>query len=215
MRARHEIEEGRGDRRSIVLTSIPYQVGKNGLVEKIAEAAKDKRIEGISDIRDEFEPRGRPRRHRPEARRHARRRPQPALAAHAGAVELPGQHARDPRRPARDADAAATSSRLRPLPRGGDHPAHQVRARQGARPRPSPARPGHRGHQSRRGGADHPRLRLARPRRAPPCSRANGRSPRSRPISRWSRRSSRGRAATATACPTPRSAPSSSSACTA
>ncbi len=53
MRARHEIEEGRGDRRAIVLTAIPYQVGKNGLVEKIAEAAKDKRIEGISDIRDE------------------------------------------------------------------------------------------------------------------------------------------------------------------
>ena len=36
-----------------MLTSIPYQVGKNGLVEKIAEAAKDKRIEGVSDIRDE------------------------------------------------------------------------------------------------------------------------------------------------------------------
>ncbi|MDP8914772.1 MAG: DNA topoisomerase 4 subunit A, partial [Pseudomonadota bacterium] len=53
MRARHKVEEGRGDRRSIVLTSIPYQVGKNGLVEKIAEAAKDKRIEGVSDIRDE------------------------------------------------------------------------------------------------------------------------------------------------------------------
>ena len=52
-RCRHVIEEGRGDRRSIVLTSIPYQVGKNGLVEKIAEAAKDKRIEGVSDIRDE------------------------------------------------------------------------------------------------------------------------------------------------------------------
>ncbi len=52
-RARHIVEEGRGDRRSIVLTSIPFQVGKNGLVEKIAEAAKDKRIEGISDVRDE------------------------------------------------------------------------------------------------------------------------------------------------------------------
>src|SRR5690606_37393981 len=39
--------------RSIVLTSIPFQVGKSGLVEKIAEAAKDKRIEGVSDIRDE------------------------------------------------------------------------------------------------------------------------------------------------------------------
>ncbi|MEM7664444.1 MAG: DNA gyrase subunit A [Pseudomonadota bacterium] len=53
MRCRHEIEEKRGDRQSIVLTSIPFQVGKSGLVEKIAEAAKDKRIEGISDIRDE------------------------------------------------------------------------------------------------------------------------------------------------------------------
>src|SRR6195952_5559765 len=52
-RCRHEIEEGRGDRRSIVLVSMPYQVGKSGLVEKIAEAAKDKRIEGVSDIRDE------------------------------------------------------------------------------------------------------------------------------------------------------------------
>ena len=53
MRARHKVEEGRGDRRSIVLTAIPYQVGKSGLVEKIAEAAKDKRIEGVADIRDE------------------------------------------------------------------------------------------------------------------------------------------------------------------
>ena len=53
MRSRHVIEEGRGDKRSIVLTEIPYQVGKNGLVEGIAEAAKDKRIEGVSDIRDE------------------------------------------------------------------------------------------------------------------------------------------------------------------
>jgi DNA gyrase subunit A len=57
-RCRHEIEEGRGERTSIVLTSIPYQVGKAGLVEKIAEAAKDKRVEGISDIRDESNRRG-------------------------------------------------------------------------------------------------------------------------------------------------------------
>ena len=53
MRARHEVETKAKDRQSIVLTAIPYQVGKNALVEKIAEAAKDKRIEGISDIRDE------------------------------------------------------------------------------------------------------------------------------------------------------------------
>jgi DNA gyrase subunit A len=53
MRSRFVVEEGRGDRRSVVLTEIPFQVGKSGLVEKIAEAAKDKRIEGVSDIRDE------------------------------------------------------------------------------------------------------------------------------------------------------------------
>jgi len=57
-RSRYKIEEGRGagngeGRRSIVLTEIPYQQGKNALVEKIAEAVKDKRIEGVSDIRDE------------------------------------------------------------------------------------------------------------------------------------------------------------------
>ncbi len=53
IRSKYEVEEGRNDRRSIVLTEIPYQTGKNNLVEKIAEAAKDKRIEGVSDIRDE------------------------------------------------------------------------------------------------------------------------------------------------------------------
>jgi len=52
VRSRYEIEQ-RGERRSIVLTEIPFQQGKNSLVEKIAEAAKDKRVEGVSDIRDE------------------------------------------------------------------------------------------------------------------------------------------------------------------
>ncbi|WP_085809514.1 DNA gyrase subunit A [Sphingomonas sp. TZW2008] len=58
VRSRYVIEEGRGDRRSIVLTEIPYQQGKNALVERIAEAARKNgsepaRVEGISDIRDE------------------------------------------------------------------------------------------------------------------------------------------------------------------
>lgn len=53
IRSRHVIEEGRGDKRAIVLTEIPYQQGKNALVEKIAEAVKDKRIEGVADLRDE------------------------------------------------------------------------------------------------------------------------------------------------------------------
>ena len=53
MRSRHVIEDRRGTGQQIVLTEIPYQVGKAGLVEKIAEAVKDKRIEGVSDLRDE------------------------------------------------------------------------------------------------------------------------------------------------------------------
>ncbi len=53
MRSRHKIEKVRGDREAIILTEIPFQVGKSGLVEKIADAAKERRIEGISDIRDE------------------------------------------------------------------------------------------------------------------------------------------------------------------
>ena len=53
LRSRHKVETSRGDRQAIILTEIPFQQGKNALVEKIAEAAKDKRIEGVSDIRDE------------------------------------------------------------------------------------------------------------------------------------------------------------------
>ena len=52
VRSRYEVEEARGERRQIILTEIPFQQGKNALVEKIAEAAKDKRVEGISDVRD-------------------------------------------------------------------------------------------------------------------------------------------------------------------
>ena len=53
MRARAEIEVRKGDKESIVITEIPYQVNKARLIEKIAELVKDKRIDGISDIRDE------------------------------------------------------------------------------------------------------------------------------------------------------------------
>ncbi len=58
-RARTEIESSRsGDRESIVVTEIPYQVNKARLTEKIAELARDKKIEGISQIRDESDRRG-------------------------------------------------------------------------------------------------------------------------------------------------------------
>ena len=53
MRAKSEIEEVRKDREAIIFTEIPYQVNKASLIEKIAELVREKRIEGISDLRDE------------------------------------------------------------------------------------------------------------------------------------------------------------------
>ncbi len=53
MRARATVEEIRKDREAIIVTEIPYQVNKASLVEKIADLVREKRIEGISDLRDE------------------------------------------------------------------------------------------------------------------------------------------------------------------
>ncbi|MBA2304691.1 MAG: DNA gyrase subunit A [Acidobacteria bacterium] len=54
LRAKVEIEESKkGDRVSIIVNEIPYQVNKARLIEKIAELAREKVIEGISDLRDE------------------------------------------------------------------------------------------------------------------------------------------------------------------
>jgi DNA gyrase subunit A len=59
VRARASVEENaRGDRASIVVTEIPFQVNKAKLVERIAELARDKTIEGISDLRDESDRQG-------------------------------------------------------------------------------------------------------------------------------------------------------------
>ncbi len=53
VRAKAEIEESSRGRQQIVVTEIPYQVNKARLIEKIAELVKEKRLDGISDIRDE------------------------------------------------------------------------------------------------------------------------------------------------------------------
>src|SRR5262245_6353041 len=58
MRARAEIETRRGDKESIVISEIPYQVNKARLIERIAELARDKKIEGIADVRDESDRQG-------------------------------------------------------------------------------------------------------------------------------------------------------------
>ena len=53
IRAKAEIEVGHNGREAIVVTQIPYQVNKARLIEKIAELVKEKKIEGISELRDE------------------------------------------------------------------------------------------------------------------------------------------------------------------
>ncbi|AHF83993.1 DNA gyrase subunit A [Rhizobium leguminosarum bv. trifolii WSM1689] len=58
MRGVAAIEPMRGDREQIIITEIPYQVNKATMIEKMAELVRDKRIEGISDLRDESDRQG-------------------------------------------------------------------------------------------------------------------------------------------------------------
>ena len=59
LRGRTEIEESkRADREAIIITEIPYQVNKARLIEKIADLVREKKLEGISDIRDESDRQG-------------------------------------------------------------------------------------------------------------------------------------------------------------
>jgi DNA gyrase subunit A len=59
MRARTHFEEiGKGDRQAIIVDELPYQVNKKTLIEKIAELVNEKKIEGISDLRDESDKSG-------------------------------------------------------------------------------------------------------------------------------------------------------------
>ena len=58
MRSKVDVEEIRKDRMALIVHEIPYQVNKAAMIEKIAEAVRDKRIEGISDIRDESDRQG-------------------------------------------------------------------------------------------------------------------------------------------------------------
>ena len=58
MEATTEVEELRGSREQIIITEIPYQVNKANLVEKIATLTREKKLDGISDIRDESDRHG-------------------------------------------------------------------------------------------------------------------------------------------------------------
>ncbi|MBM3135238.1 MAG: hypothetical protein FJZ89_08165, partial [Chloroflexi bacterium] len=58
LRARVHFEEARGERQNIIVTELPYQVNKAALLEKMAALVKDRRIEGIAEMRDESDREG-------------------------------------------------------------------------------------------------------------------------------------------------------------
>ena len=58
VRGRVDIEEVRKDRQALIITEIPYQVNKASMVEKIADLVREKRVEGIADLRDESDRNG-------------------------------------------------------------------------------------------------------------------------------------------------------------
>ncbi|GIO24000.1 DNA gyrase subunit A [Oceanobacillus sp. J11TS1] len=58
IRAKINIEQGKNDKETIIVTELPYQVNKAKLIEKIAELVRDKKIDGITDLRDESDRNG-------------------------------------------------------------------------------------------------------------------------------------------------------------
>ena len=121
----------KGDRQSIVVTEIPYQVNKAKLIERIADLVREKTIEGISDLRDESDRDGMrivielKRGEVPEVVLNNLYKHTPLQ------IELRHHHARDRRRPAEGAEPARADRELRRLPaRGGPAP-DRVRAAEG------------------------------------------------------------------------------------
>ena len=132
IRARTHIEDlDKGERQAIIVDEIPYQVNKANLLIRIGELVRDKKLEGISDLRDESDKSGHARRDRAEARRGRRDRPQQPVQADAAAGQLRHEHGRAGRRPAAPAQPQAVPRVL---------PAAPARGRRRAAPASSCAR---------------------------------------------------------------------------
>ncbi len=158
MRAKSHIETLRKDREAIIIDEIPFQVNKASLVERIAELVREKRIEGISDLRDESDRDGM--RVVIELKRDAvaevvlnqlyRFTP---LQSSFGANMIALNGGRPEMMTLRD-----MLMRVPRIPRGGRHPAHQTSAQQGARRRASAGGSGDSGRQYRRSHPPDPHL---------------------------------------------------------
>ena len=166
MRGKVEIETLRGDREAIIISEIPYQVNKAAMVERIGELWREKKIDGIADLRDEFDREG----YRVviELKRDAmadvvlnqlyRYTP---LQSTFGANMVALDGGRPLVMNLKDLLASFVAFREEVISRRTKYP-----ARQGARPRPCAGRARHRGRQYRRGDQAHPRRPATPTRRA-------------------------------------------------
>ena len=156
MRAKVTTETIRGDREALIVTEMPYQVNKATMIEKIAELVRDKRIEGIGDIRDESDRNG----YRAviEIKRDAVAdvvlnqlyRFTPA----ANLFRL--QHCSIEWWPTGTIEPVGSIAGLHSISRRGCYPADKISAQQGARPGSFVGRAGHCGCQYRRGYSSDP-----------------------------------------------------------
>ena len=161
MRARAEIETRKGDKESIVVTEIPYQVNKARLIERIAELVRDKKLDGIADIRDESDRQGMRivldiRKGEPSQVILNNLYKHTPLQDTFGIIML----AIVDQRPA-GAEPAGGLRAVPGLPPRGGAPAHRLRAAQGGGAGPRPGRAGHRPRPPGRGDRAHPRARHA------------------------------------------------------
>ena len=158
MRGKVEIETVRKEREAIVVTEIPYQVNKATMVERIAELVREKKIEGVADLRDESSREG----YRVVIELKREAMPEVVLNQIYRYTPLQTvvrrQHGGAGRRPPAGDEPEGPAGVLPRVPRRGGVAAHQVPAQQGARPRPCVGRPRDRGRQYRRDHPADPRL---------------------------------------------------------
>ena len=107
IRARVAIEDRASDKQAIVVTELPFQVNKARLIEKIAELVRDKRISGITELRDESGQGWHAHRHRTAPRRSHRCRIEQSVQIHTDGKRVRHQYGRAARRPAAVAEPEA------------------------------------------------------------------------------------------------------------
>ena len=167
IRSKTHFEEVRG-RTAIIVDEVPYQVNKARMVERIAEVVREKKVEGIADLRDESD------RHGVRVVIEVKREADPDIVLNqlfkftplqtSFGINMVSLRGGRPEQLGLQGDARGVHR----LPRGGHPPPHRVRPRQGARAGAHRRRPRGRRRQHRRGDRADPRRRrpAGRPRPA-------------------------------------------------